>query len=224
LVQIEIAQPDKSTVRRTAARDLRRSTKDNIMGEIFNKLKSQLISTLITCFIVAFIFKSCFGKTDEYGILGMDKDGRQIMLQTLNASSSTGVQYTSEWDDTIFIQRLWQEPMRTTFRVVMTATPEQEAMAVTSMALGNLEPYRYTDKYLDSSFETFLSDYGPSVVLQSDLEMTRDEFRQQCRDSGINTVRDLLGGLGFRQYQYYINNSMLFYFDLPATNRTFHGG
>ena len=194
------------------------------MNNKLEEYKSKFIGLLVICGVIALVFKSCFGKTDEFGILGMDKNGRQVMLQTLNTSAPADMRYTSEWEDTIFIQRLWQEPMRTTFRVVMTTSPENESLLMNSMALGNTELFKNTAQYLDSPFELFLQEYNHTIMLQEELDMPIDEFKNHCREKGVSSIRSLLGGLGFKHYQIFINKTEMFGFDLPATNKTFHGG
>ena len=187
-------------------------------------VRISILPVLMLCGLAVLVCRGCFGKSDEIGSLGMDLTGRQVLLQTPSTATPEGVTITSEWGDYNFLQRLWQQPMHTTFRIEGRAGSDEVAMWALAEAVGEPGPRNRAVEFLDSPFEVLIEGYREKITVRADLEVPIEEFRGHCREKGIKTVRDLLGGMGFKRYQCRVDGKEIYCFDLPTKNLVCLGG
>lgn len=171
------------------------------------KLKKYLIRTLIAIAIIIAIFHNFTVIVNERGFLGMDKDGRQVFIQTINhyTSKEDGIMIASEWDDFSFLERLWQEPMRTTLRVYQTVSDEEYHNLGVSELFGQSSVEIMIDEI---SYKEFLQNYSSEIYMSEDYAISSKDLEKFANEAGVVTYRDLLSGFGFTNYEYYINGEL----------------
>lgn len=175
--------------------------------------------TLKGCLILLLVFGiglyGCFRKNNEVGFLGMDKYGRQVFIQTLTHYSDPGLEAASEWDDTFFLQRVLQEPMRTTLKIKLQSSGLEAVLEKGDWAT-------YMDEWLEMD-ALWLFGEGARLILQKDLEIGYDELEEACETKGIESFRLLLAGFGFKRIQLFVDGEFIQELELPSKNVTWRG-
>ena len=153
-----------------------------------------------------FLIASACAVSNEVGPVGMDTDGRQIFLQTLeHRFRDSGVRVTSEWDDSNILQRFAQEPMRTTFRLIGPGEADADAS-------------RRAEESLALRFDEITVEIT-EISMGSDRKMSGRDFEKRLRELGVVTVADMLGAMGFRRYELFAGSKLVFARDLPVIGR-----
>ena len=196
-----------------------------------DRLKTIGGSLFVSLVFASSFWVSCFRVNNEIGPIGADKTGRQVMIQTLDAyyqqpegyltADAPKIRVTSEWDDTIFLGRLFQEPMRTTLRVVIPID-FFPARNIFGESVG-FKPIGKDD--LERSYSGFLLfRYQQPITLQAHEDGTRIEQSPKEIDRGLNdlgakTIADLFAAWGFRRFEQFKGSEMVFGVDLPTLGR-----
>jgi len=168
---------------------------------------------LFVIFIGIFGFRSCTTTTNERGFLGMDKDGRQIFIQTMNYYSHTiddKFTYTSDWDDFSFLERLWQEPMRTTLRIYETMDKDEYFKFQTAKGLADLIFPRDIESILDIPYQDsgLFQDANLEINMDENYTISLGELEKRVKETDVITHRDLLRGFGFTKFEYFVNGKL----------------
>lgn len=175
------------------------------------KLKEYLIGALVILVIVIYSFHYFTTIINERGFLGMDKSGRQIFIQTMDQYISTiddSVTVTSDWDDFSFLERLWQEPMRTTLRIYKVMDEDESLRFKIAEGFAEIIPSQKIEDSLEIPYTDFLHNYSSEISMSEDYSVTQKELEEFSKESGVVTYRDLLRGFGFTNYEYYINGEL----------------
>ena len=166
------------------------------------------VAVLFFALIVLFYIRSCTFTTEEMGFLGGDQYGRCALIETLNHNSPTTLFFTSEWSDYSLLQRLWRRPMSTTLRMHITSDKKGLVYMHAAEGFAEIEPYInfITNKFLAMPFTTFLEGYT-NVVLQYEVRPSTEEFISYANEMGVKNMRDFFVGYGFRQVEWFVNES-----------------
>lgn len=143
---------------------------------------------------------------NEVGPVGTDVEGRRILLESLDDGlPDQGSSVTSEWEDSnVVIRLIVQEPMRTTFRVRLpesarTTAQEHEAA-------------------LRARFTTFPESDDPFWLTSKD-SIPVSELNGRLRELDVETFGAMLAAMGFRRYEAFQGEHLLFAADLPVVGR-----
>lgn len=157
-------------------------------------------------FVVLLIFgpfiKDEFTVTNEKGYFGMDKYGRQVLIQTLNQKySEQHVLVDSEFSDTSFVYRLvFGQPMRTTLRIIVKDKETAKKFDKDTIKLALAQP--------SSVFLDLFKD-GGKIYLTESVTIDGDELTKIAKRYEISTFEDLLTAFGFKKYEVYLNNELI---------------
>ena len=152
----------------------------------------------VLVFVGASVYSQFIRTANEVGPVGMDTDGRGILLQSLTTPVN---QVGSEWEDSNLIQRLIiQEPMRTTFRIRSN-----------QVSIGSPEIQRG----LDAPFDIF-PDTTEGIWLTKADKVPISEFNLRLKQLGVRSVAELLAAMGFRRYEIYESSVIVFETVLPV--------
>jgi hypothetical protein len=160
----------------------------------------------IGCLIAVFVFAvpvyfQFIRVANEIGPVGMDVDGRKILLQTLSDGSANGSRATSEWEDSnVLVRLIVQEPMRTTFRLRLPENAGTTREDHKSALGGPFTPF-------DSSTE--------GIFMTANTKIDGAELNKRLSDLQVGTLAELLAAFGFRRYEVYQGTGLLFAADLP---------
>lgn len=179
--------------------------------QVLQKAKEYSIGALVVLGITLYAYHSITTTVNERGFLGMDKTGRQIFIQTMNHYAGTiddSVSVTSDWEDYSLIQRLWQEPMRTTLRIKKTMDDDEYLQLQIAEGLAMTFPADDVEESLDYPYKEFLQEYSSEISMTEDYSMPFQELEERADEKGVVTYRDLLRGFGFTDYEYYINGEL----------------
>lgn len=176
---------------------------------------------LIAAGFVAFLglgfWNACVRVTNEIGPIGADKDGRQILLQSLDAYLASGadstadgyvLRVTSEFHDRSLITRALQEPMRTTFRLEYRIKDRSRSIDV-----------EFAEDFLAMPVQEFLAMYRGPVSLRADWEVPPDSLLSTLMEHGAQSVAELLRAFGFTQFIVVVDGDTVFNRSLPAVGR-----
>lgn len=173
---------------------------------------------VVVLLIIGFFIKDEITVVNENGYLGMDKDGRQILIQTLNqAYSEQQILVDSEFNDTNFIYKLlFGEPMRTTLRMIV----KDKEMAKNF----NEETIKLALAQSSSVFLDMFKGGGKISLTESDT-IDGDKLIKRVKRYEVNTFEDLLTAFGFKKYEVYANNELVASITLNNKGNTVrHGG
>lgn len=150
-------------------------------------VKKTVVAILVVGFMGAGLYHSCIAVGNEVGRLGMDKDGRQILIQSLDADMAPDVTVDSEFFNHSFFARLLKEPMRTTIRFTVHSDEVPfDAQTVRES--------------LDEPASTFLSGFE-AIDLTDTVSLPTSEILARLERQGGTSLDDLLGGFGFTRYE-----------------------
>ncbi len=175
------------------------------------KIKGYLIKSVILAVIIIYVFHYFTTTVDETGFLGMNTNGRQIFIQSMDHYMKTmdsSVTVSSEWDNYSLLERLWQEPMRTTLK--MDKAMSEDDYLQFQIAGGFSETTRSKD--VETSLETPYVDFVRNlseISLSEDYSVSSEELETIANEAGVVTYRDLLRGFGFTSYEYYVNGELI---------------
>lgn len=147
----------------------------------------------------------------------MDKAGRQIFIQSLDhyaKSVDTSVSIDSDWKDFSLIQRLWQEPMRTTLRIYKTMNEEEYQKFQIGTGLADIIPSDDVENSLKTPYKDFLQNYSSEISMSENSSITPEDLEKLADEKKVITYRDLLRGFGFKKYEYYVNGNLVSSIDL----------
>lgn len=145
------------------------------------KLRNGVIAVAFAVFLAVGFWQTCFQVTNEIGPLGADKDRRQVLIQSLDA-------YFAGWTDSW--QRMFQEPMRTTFKLSYRLTdPSREPDSL------------LVDRILHSRASEFLDLYRGPASLQRDWQVPVEKLRARADSLKVKTFGELLDAYGFRTFR-----------------------
>ncbi len=178
--------------------------------------KSIITAALLAAFVLGYwAYRSTM--PGVVGPLGADRFGRQVLIQGLdgyfdhmNDTAQTGytIDVTSEWGDRSALQRMLQEPERTTFRVVYRIQRH-----------GTTVDTAFVDRLLESPSDGFLALYREAVILREDLELPVDSVRARLDGLGGRTFQALLSAFGFTRFEVRMGDEPLLGRDLPPLRR-----
>jgi len=161
--------------------------------EILTKLVGGVISIV---FFISIIWYTFFRTTNVIGELGADKVGRQVTIQTLdNLFSTTNIRVTSEWEETNFIERLIQEPMRTTLRYEFSSSKAQ--LKEENLVSGIKD-------FLNKPYNDFLNGFK-EITITDDVKASPKEIDEYLKNNGGKTMEDYFSGLGFNKVEVYLD-------------------
>jgi hypothetical protein len=177
------------------------------------KLKSWAsISGVIAIIVYSFYF-TIFKTTNEGGFMGMDKVGRQVFIQSMDAYLDPNVDVDSDFFDYNILYRLViQEPMRTVLKFDIRDENEFKATPES------------VDAFLASPASGILDMYQDEVMMQQEYRLTPEELKQSAKDKGVETVGDLLSGFGFKRFDVYSRGNLIKSVELPKTENVGHAG
>lgn len=175
-----------------------------------SQIKNLLVILAVVLFIAYSIYAVLLRQTNEIGPIGVDKDGRQIFLQTLDAvNKDNGLRVTSEWESTTFLERMFiKEPMRTTIRFVMRGSTDISDVLVSRA-------------YLDMPWSNYFRGAPPEgkMHLREDVEVLLPEFYMALEKLGAKTNEDMFAAMGFRHYEVYRGDALVALYDLDNIGR-----
>ncbi len=157
-----------------------------------SKLKNILIGPAFLLFLMLGLYRGCVATSNEIGFLGGDKVGRQIMIQSWDSLLQPKIRVTTEFYDSPYLLRLFQEPMRTTIRF-QPVESEIERPTVATM-----------QSYLSQPAESLIAQFN-EISLQAKLVVTREELLSSAKEKSVKTIGDLLGGFGFKTFEVFLN-------------------
>lgn len=175
------------------------------------KIREYFIGVLVVITIIVYGINYFSTTINERGFLGMDKVGRQIYIQTINnyiSNLDSSINVTSDWESYSFIQRIWQEPMRTTFRIYKTMPKDEYAQFRIEEGFGKIIANKEVEASLELPYKEFLQNFGSEISISEDYVLNPIELQELADKAGVVTYRDLLRGFGFIKYEYYINNDL----------------
>jgi hypothetical protein len=164
--------------------------------------------------IIVYSFYTVFVKTsNEVGFLGMDKVGRQVFIQTVDAYLDPNINVDLDFNDHNILERIViQEPMRTVLKFDIRDTRELEATPET------------VNNFLNQPASVILNEYHGKITMQDDYEVTPNELKKTAIEKDVQTVADLLSGFGFKRYEVYARGKLIKSVDLPKTKNVLHAG
>ena len=176
------------------------------------RIREATFAIVVALLIVVGLFHFFTTTIDETGFLGMNKDGRQILIQTMNKvaeAADPAMEVTSDWGDYSLLQRLWQEPMRTTIRIYTTVDKKGEQMYMMDLAFCGMTISQSVESVLQTPYGEFLSAFDQYIYLSEDDTISIEELKVWAENTGVVTMRDLLRGFGFTNYERYMNGYLL---------------
>lgn len=180
---------------------------------ISQKIKSWAGIAAFIAVIVYSLYFTFFRTSNEVGFLGMDKTGRQVFIQSMDAYLDPNVDVDSDFFDHNFLSRLIiQEPMRTVLRFDIRDENEFQASSES------------VDAFLASSATSILGMYQDEVFMQEEYRITPEELKQSANEKGVETVSDLLSGFGFKRLEVYSRGELIKSVELPKTKNVGHAG
>ncbi|AKM81277.1 MAG: hypothetical protein UT13_C0001G0316 [Candidatus Pacebacteria bacterium GW2011_GWF2_38_9] len=170
------------------------------------------VGGVIAIIVYSFYF-TIFKTTNEVGFMGMDKVGRQVFIQSMDAYLDPNVDVDSDFFDYNILYRLViQEPMRTVLKFDIRDENEFQASPES------------VDAFLASPASGILDMYQDEVMMQEEYRLTPEELKQSAKDEGVETVSDLLSGFGFERFDVYSRGSLIKSVELPKTENVGHAG
>lgn len=181
--------------------------------DLIQRLKSWAsIGGVIAIIVYSFYF-TIFKTTNEVGFMGMDKVGRQVFIQSMDAYLDPNVDVDSDFFDYNILYRLViQEPMRTVLKFDIRDENEFKATPES------------VDAFLASPASGILDMYQDEVMMQEEYRLTPEELKQSAKDKGVETISDLLSGFGFERFDVYSRGNLIKSVELPKTENVGHAG
>jgi hypothetical protein len=181
--------------------------------DLVQKLKGWASVGGVIAIIVYSFYFTIFKTTNEVGFMGMDKVGRQVFIQSMDAYLDPNVDVDSDFFDYNILYRLViQEPMRTVLKFDIRDEDEFQASPES------------VDAFLASPASGILDMYQDEVMMQEEYRLTPEELKQSAKDKGVETVSDLLSGFGFERFDVYSRGSLIKSVVLPKTKNVGHAG
>ncbi len=175
------------------------------------KIKGYLIKMVILAAIITYVFHYFTTTVDETGFLGMNKDGRQIFIQSMDhyiGTMDSSVTVSSEWDDYSFLERLWQEPMRTTLKINKAMSEDEYLQFRIARGLSETTRSEDVETSLEIPYVDFIRNLS-EISLSEDYSISSEELETIANEAGVVTYRDLLRGFGFTSHEYYVNDELI---------------
>lgn len=182
-----------------------------------SRLRTAAIALGVVSFFGIGLWQTCFQVTNEFGPVGADKAGRQIMIQSLHAyldrtndsvASGWAVDVESEFLRVPLVVRLLQEPMRTTLRLSYRVLDRSQSVDST---LGQ--------RFLSSPAAEITSLYRGPVSMRENLDVSPDTVVGRLASLGVGSVAQLLAAFGFRRFQLVVDGTIVFQDTLPTIGR-----
>lgn len=131
--------------------------------------------------------------TNEYGWIGADKYGRQVLVQTLNDyTEDEGVRVESDFTDHPIWERiLIGEPMRTVMKY--------EVDKASGSGL---------KKHLAQPYQSFTDHYTDTITLRENHAVPKKELIKLLDDHKAKTLEDFYAGFGFERIELYVNGKL----------------
>lgn len=179
-----------------------------------NYFKQTAVAIFTVAFLAIGVWDFFFQIDNELGPAGADKVGRQVLIQTLShylSEDSIGRPengYTmfdvgSERTDRPLISRLFQEPMRTTFRLFADPLLAQE------------EPRgEFAQHFLNQPYHKLHSLFAGPITIRDDFEVSPEDLDQRMRQLGVKTTEDYLSAWEFRRFELYRYDDLVAAHDL----------
>jgi len=159
--------------------------------------RNKIFSYIGVCFVLGFIFYSMFKPSNEIGFLGTGKEGRQVLIQTINEIIKEKGKVDSEFFDRPLILRfLLGVPMRTTIRFDFHDYNAEKTD--TEMVM----------KYLALPHETITDFFQGNILMQEGFETSADDLRVLMVEKNVKTIEDFLAGFGFKKYEVYYKGAI----------------
>lgn len=204
--------PEESSIQ------IEQPVQNKIISKVIMNFLKRIVIGAVIIIVIAFFNKGNFIVVNENSYLGMDKDGRQILIQSLNQANDEPYTIESEFNDTNFFQRLvFGEPMRTTFRVTHVVLDYNlvEEVNEETFKKGLAEP---ASDFLD------LFRNGGTIHLTDSDTIERDVLADRAKRYGVKTFEDLLTAFGFKMYEVYVNRDLVASITLNNQGNTVHKG
>lgn len=184
--------------------------------ETENKNHNHSRNWLYAIGIIVFIIYTpyyMFRTTNEVGFLGADKNGRQVLIQTLDAELKPNVRVDSDFHDrNIFLRFLIGEPLRTTLRFDYQINPLEE-MDVKSLKA-----------YLDRPYQELTANFTGQIFMQNGYEISREELEESLKKNNAETLEDLYAGFGFKRFEGYLMGKKKVSIEIRNTKNVLHVG
>ncbi len=151
------------------------------------KLKNISITIVLIVIFILFIIRSCFTVNDKIGfIIPVDKNGRQIFIQSWNHYYEPSISVDSDFDDFTFFQKIWVKPMRTTIKLRIN-NPDYEW------------DENSVNRLLNLSIDSLFVNDNSTFALDNKREIPMIDFKTSLRSDSIFTIKQLLEGMGFEK-------------------------
>lgn len=187
--------------------------KDDLPKTLIQRVKGWLGVAAFLAIIIYSFYSAFFKTSNEVGFLGMDKVGRQVFVQSLDAFLDPNVNADSDFFDHNVLSRLLiQEPMRTTLK--LDIRDENEFIASPESV----------DSFLAGPASEFVDMYKSKITMQENYEVTPDELRKSMKEKGAQTIGDLLSGFGFKRLEVYSRGVLIKSVNLLKTENVLHAG
>jgi len=176
------------------------------------KIKKYSIGTVVVIGVVLYIFHYFTVTINEIGFLGMDKDGRQIFIQSIDRYTSTkddSIVITNDWSDHSLIKIFLYEPMRTKLRINKTMSEAEYLQFQNERNIAIINLSENIELALNMPYEEFLNLYDEDISITERRRISIEELKERSESTGVVTYGDLLRGFGFIDYEYYINNELI---------------
>ena len=142
----------------------------------------------------------------------MDKDGRQIFIQSIDRYTSTkddSIVITNDWSDHSLIKIFLYEPMRTKLRINKTMSEAEYLQFQNERNIAIINLSENIELALNMPYEEFLNLYDEDISITERRRISIEELKERSESTGVVTYGDLLRGFGFIDYEYYINNELI---------------
>ena len=181
------------------------------------RLKSIAIACLGLGFLAFAFWFALLRVTNEIGPIGADKDGRQILIQSLDAMFKSlppdtpfRLSVESEFHDVPLPMRLLQEPMRTTLKLSYKMGPK---------ANGSPDANLFRQRFLTGSAADFVGALNGPTNVRRDDTLSPAELKAALADLKVNTMAQFFAAFGFRRVQVLFDGAVVLDEPLPELSR-----
>ncbi|MFH1255549.1 MAG: hypothetical protein V1667_03735 [bacterium] len=184
---------------------------ENYKNFFNDKIKKLIYPAIFLLFIAVGFYQSFIRDSNEIGFLGADKDGRQVLIQTLDEQLKPSVRVNSDFFQHSFLYRLLiQEPMRTTIIFDLKNLQNENQNF-------NLEGF------LNQPHDDFIKNFRDKIFMQERYSVSPDDLKKQLNEKGAKTMEDLLAGFGFKKIQI-IENGQITIREIRGTKNVYWVG
>lgn len=176
------------------------------------QFKNWIIGISILMIFVYSFYYVIFRTTNEIGWLGADKNGRQILIQTLDKSSKeVGINVDSDfYSHPIWERMIIGEPMRTVIRYDVKNPNEVNRFAI--------------QDHLSQPYTSFTDNISGEISIRSDSSISKEYIIERLNENGARTMEDLYAGFGFKRIELYSNGKFTSAQEIRGVKNVFNSG